>query len=86
MEKFERVSDTKFINKENDHGFMGGTVIYIDNETDLPKAKKDVVETMCSHIRDIAETHDDFFIIKKAPIGDGMSVAAKFILPTVKEE
>jgi hypothetical protein len=87
MSNYERVSDNKFVKKENqDRGLCEGYIVHIPNEateTDIAEAKEIVVENICRMIRELAR-REDFFIINKAFLEDGITVGAKFILPTVK--
>lgn len=69
---------------------MYGIIAGIEGEaTDekLAKAKEEVVDKVCALIREIAKERDDFFIIKPPFYENGlMTVAHKFILPTVEED
>lgn len=87
MPKFERVAENKFYMR-NDQlpGSEFGHFVELGSKAtgeDIAKAKQEVVERICATIRDIANKREDFFIIKKSPFGPGMTVAAKFVLPTV---
>lgn len=89
MSNYERVADNKFVKTEDQNrGLYEGYVVHIPHEAteeDIAKAKEEVVDNVCRIIRGIASERDDFFIIKESFIGDGITVAAKFILPTVKD-
>ena len=87
---YARLADDRFVKKEEtDRGYCEGYFVRIDHEAteaDIAEAKKEVVENVCRLIRQIANGREDFFIIKEGMFGDGSTtVAAKFILPTVKE-
>lgn len=87
--EFVRVAENKFGLKEPRFpGSEYGHFVEIEGdvtEEDITKAKQEVVEHLCATIRDIAQKRDDFFIIKDAPFKKGMTVAARFILPTVND-
>lgn len=51
---------------------------------DLQKLKNEVVDELCKAIRDIANSNEDFFIIKD--YDNTLSVGAKIYLPTVEQE
>lgn len=85
--EFVRLAENKFgVEKPLFPGSEFGHFVLIEGtptEEDIDKAKQEVVEHLCATIRDIAKGRDDFFIIKNAPFEKGVTVAAKFILPTV---
>ena len=71
--------------KATDHGYMGGYYFRIEgkpSEEILEIFKEKVIRKICGQIRDIAESCEDFFIIKEYE--GGATVGAKFELPTVK--
>lgn len=55
----------------------------IATEEAIANAKEALVANICDMIRKIANARDDFFIIKE--IDGRISIAHKFILPTVEE-
>ena len=87
--EFVRVAENKFgLEEPRFPGSEYGHFVEIEGDAtdeDITKAKQEVVERLCATIRDIAQKRDDFFIIKDAPFKKGMTVAAKFILPTVND-
>ena len=71
--------------KAIDHGYMGGYYYRIEgkpSEELIEMFKEKVIRKICGQIRDIAESREDFFIIKEYE--GGATVGAKFELPTVK--
>jgi hypothetical protein len=84
----------RFVKREPDHGYMGGYYLKTEGEAsdeEIALMKDTVVEEICNEIRKIAKERDDFFIIKRGANLPGLddtivtTVAAKYILPTVKE-
>ena len=96
---FARVEDSpngnpRFVKTtQKDHGFLGGNYVGIPgvaSEEEIALMKEKVVEEVCNEIRRIAKEREDFFIIKTGARFPGLddsihtTVAAKFVLPTVK--
>lgn len=78
-----------------DQGYLGGCYLSIEGEAseeEIARMKEAVVEQMCEDIRKLAREREDFFIIKKGERFPGLdntiitTVAAKYILPTVKND
>lgn len=69
------------------HGALYGTYVKIDGEPtedELSQAKSELVDTLCSMIREIAKENDDFFIIKKTLDGDATTVGVKIAVPSIE--
>ena len=98
--KYTRLEDgpngsIRAIKNEPDKGFLGGYYLKTEGEAsdeEIAMMKEAVVEGMCEEIRKIAREREDFFIIKKGANFPGLddttitTVAAKYILPTVKND
>ena len=69
-------------------GTFLGTVKKITAENltvpDLKNLKTEVVDELCKALKDIANSNEDFFIIKE--YADYITVGAKIYLPTVEQE
>ena len=69
-------------------GTFLGTVkeITVKNPTvaDLKNAKNEIIDELCNALRDVANSNEDFFIIKEHE--DRITVGAKIYLPTVEQE
>ena len=52
--------------------------------SDLKNLKTEVVDELCKALKDIANSNEDFFIIKE--YADYITVCAKIYLPTVEQE
>ena len=52
--------------------------------TDLKNVKNEIIDELCNALRDVANSNEDFFIIKEHE--DHITVGAKIYLPTVEQE
>ena len=99
-DKYTRLEDSpdghiRAVKNEPDRGFMGGCYYATEGEAseeEIARMKEAVVDRMCEDIRKLASEKEDFFIIKKGERFPGLdntiitTVAAKYILPTVKKD